>query len=393
MTNPQGWLERCSSLLAQRKEKRLLRQLHAIEPLDAVHLKSDGRGYVNFSSNDYLGLTHHPRMLEAIRNTPAAGSGAAGLITGYTALHARAEEQLATWKGMEAALLLPSGYQANQAAVQALAGVGEAFSAGVRFLIDKLSHASLIDAARSTGAPMRVFPHNGMEKLTRLLEEAEPEQLQIVLTESIFSMDGDAADLSTLAELKRKYGFVLLLDEAHGSGVYGQDGAGFAAEQGLSAIVDVSIVTLSKALGCGGGAIGSTRIFKDVVLNLGRAYIYSTSLPPMVPACVEAALSILRDEPYRQVRVRSLAKRVREELIQSGFEIPAGDSPIIPIILGGEQAVLDASQRFREAGLWVVGVRPPTVPPGGSRLRVTVSCEHSDEEIAGLLREMRKLTH
>src|SRR5262245_55646720 len=195
--HPDEWIEHCSELLSQRDQSLLLRRRQIVHPLDATHVEIEGIRYVNFCSNNYLGLTHHPRIAAAMEQARSAGtgSGAAGLITGYTDWHQRCENCLAAWKGTEAAVLLPSGYQANLAAVQTLAAIGESYQIGVRFLVDKLSHASLIDAVRATQASMRVFPHNGMAKLRRLLEEANPGQLQVVLTESVFSMDGDCADL------------------------------------------------------------------------------------------------------------------------------------------------------------------------------------------------------
>jgi 8-amino-7-oxononanoate synthase len=273
--------------------------------------------------------------------------------------------------------------------VQALAAIGQTYPNGVRFLIDKLAHASLIDAVRVTQSAMRVFPHNHMVKLRRLLEQADTRQLQVVLAESIYSMDGDAADLKGIAELKSRQPFVLLLDEAHGSGVYGPGGAGLAAEMRLQQTVDISIVTLSKAIGCAGGAVCCSTLFRDAILNFGRAYVYSTSVPPVIAACVQAALQVMRDEPQRQMRVRELARRVRAELAAAGTRVPAGDSPIIPIVLGSEEAALNAAGRLRRDRLLVVAVRPPTVPPRSSRLRVTLSCDHSDDEVEQLIRLLR----
>jgi 8-amino-7-oxononanoate synthase len=350
-----------------------------------VHFEFEGVRYINFCSNDYLGLTHHRRLLEAMRSAQSAGSGAAGLITGYTDLHARAEDAIARWKGAEAAVLLPSGYQANLAAVQTLNQIGG--EASVRFLIDKLAHASLIDAVRATQAPMRAFPHNNLTKLRQLLDDAPADQLQVVLTESIFSMDGDACDLRGLAELKQKHPFVLLLDEAHGSGVYGPNGSGLAAEMKLQHAVDVSIVTLSKAIGCVGGAVSGSSLFRDGLLNFGRAYIYSTSVPPHLASCVTEAIGVMRDEPQRQARVRALANRVRSELKLE----PGADSPIVPIVLGDQAKALHAAEEMKRRGLLVLAVRPPTVAPGSSRLRVTLSCEHSDEEIEQLIQAIRLL--
>jgi 8-amino-7-oxononanoate synthase len=375
--------------LALREQAHQLRSRRVVEPLSSTHVRIGGAEFVNFASNNYLGLTHHPRILAAAERSlrgDGLGSGAAALITGYTARHAEAEATIARWKGTADAVLLPSGYQANHAAVQTLAALGEKRGGGgTRFLIDKLAHASLLDAVRATTAEFRVFPHNHLAKLERLLADAPAEQLQVVLTESIFSMDGDAADLAGLAALKDKYPFILLLDEAHGSGVYGPNGAGYAAEQGLQRSVDVSVVTLSKALGCVGGAVCGTRNFCAAVLNYGRAFIYSTALPPMIAAAGTEAIRVMADEPQRQARVRSLARCVREAMARLGVPTPPGDSPIIPIIVGDEARAMAASQRLLEARLLVPAVRPPTVPRGASRLRVTLSSDHSDAEVQNLL--------
>jgi 8-amino-7-oxononanoate synthase len=384
-----------SQLLAQELSRRadagLLRSRKTVKPIDAVHLEIDGDRYVNFCSNNYLGLTHHPAVIEAMRAAAkdfGAGAGAAGLISGFTTAHASAESTIAAWKSTEAAVLFPSGYQANHAAIQTLAALGSASGKGVRFLIDKLAHASLIDAVQGTGAPSRVIPHGGLAKLRRLLAEADPDQLQVVVTESIFSMDGDAADLRRLVQIKRDFPFVLLLDEAHGSGVYGADGAGLAAELGVQSDVDLSVVTFSKSAGSVGGAICSSKQFRDAVLNFGRAYIYSTSCAPAVAAAIEAAIKIMHAEPQRQSRVRDLAKDVRKQLSAAGWQLPPGDSPIIPLIVGEESRAMDLSKKLAEKKMLVQAVRPPTVPRGTSRLRVTLSCEHSDLEVKKLLEEL-----
>lgn len=380
--------------LAALDQQHLIRRRQMISSPDATHFEIQGRRYINFASNNYLGLTHHPRILDAARaalTIHGFGSGAAPLVSGYSPEHAAAEGAIAQWKGAEAAVLLPSGFQANHAAVGTLAAVTTAAGRSVRFLIDKLAHASLIDAVRAAGAPFRVFPHNGISKLARLLREAAPDQLQVVVTESIFSMDGDAADLAALAQLKRDHPFILLLDEAHGSGVYGAAGAGYAAELGLTKAIDLSIVTLSKALGGVGGAVCGSRHFCDAVVNFARPYLFSTSLPPAVAAAAVAAIQVLRDEPWRQERVRALARRVRDELTAAGLQIPAGDSPIIPIIFGSEESSLAASKTLQEQGLLVVAIRPPTVPRGTSRLRVTLSSEHTDAEVGHLIGRLRGL--
>jgi 8-amino-7-oxononanoate synthase len=393
MTAP-DWRQSLRADLDRLREAHLYRSRRTVLPLDATHVEIDGRRYVNFASNDYLGLTHHPAVIEAAANATrryGAGSGAAPLVSGYTPAHASCESALARWKGAEAAILFPSGYQANAAAVQTLLVVGERKGGGVRFLLDKLCHASLIDAVRGTGAPFRVFPHNHLAKLERLLDEADPGQLQVVVTESIFSMDGDAADLAGLAELKGRRPFLLLLDEAHGTGVYGPDGRGYAAECGLQEVVDVTVVTLSKGLGCAGGAVCAEIEFCEAVVNYARPYLFSTSLPAGVVAGAEAAIGVMQSEPQRQFRLRERARQVRAALREAGRDLPAGDSPIIPVVFGSEEAALGAAERLREEGFLAPAIRPPTVPKGMSRVRITLSSEHTDEEIERLLRVLLTL--
>lgn len=394
MTTLPDWQRLLVGELERLRESNRFRQRRAVTPLDATHVEIHGRRYVNFSSNNYLGLTHHPRLLDAAARASAHsgfGSGAAGLISGYTDAHAAAEQALAAWKSTEAAVILPSGYQANHAVVQTLAALGER-AGGVRFLIDKLVHASLLDAVRGSGAAFRVFPHNRLAKLRRLLGDREDDAaLQVVLTESIFSMDGDAADLRELAAMKREHPFVLVVDEAHAAGVYGPAGAGLAAELGVQADVDVSIATLSKAFGGVGGVVCGSRVFCEALVNFGRAYIFSTSVPPFIAAAAEAALGVMRDEPARQARVRQLARHVRAELAAAGFALPPGEAPIVPIVVGDAGRAIDAAERLRAAGLLVPAVRPPTVPRNGSRLRVTLSCGHTDAEVDGLLAALKSL--
>lgn len=376
------WNAYLTTDLANRRARHLLRERRPLAPIDATHVRRGDRTLVNFASNDYLGLTHHPRVIDAIANAAAShgvGSGAAGLITGYTDLHAAAEHRIAAWKGTESAVLLPSGYQANHAAIQTLAAVAESSGRSIRFLLDKLSHASLLDAVRATLAEYRVFPHNQLSKLQRLLADAPAEQIQVVVTESIFSMDGDAADLAGLAAIKAKHPFLLLIDEAHGAGVFGQGGSGYANEAGFAGLADVTIATLSKAAGVVGGAVCATDAFCQSLVNHGRAYIYSTAVPAPIAAAAVAAIEVMTAEPQRQTRLRELAKRVRSRL-----GLP-GESPIVPVILGDEPKALDAAAKLLEAGMLVVAVRPPTVPRGSARLRVTLSSEHTDEEVERLL--------
>jgi 8-amino-7-oxononanoate synthase len=382
--------------LQQRMELHQFRERRPVRIIDSTHLEIAGRRCVNFASNNYLGLTHHPKLISLLRSSPdGVGSGAAALVSGYTEAHAAAEAKIAEWKSTESAVLLPSGYQANLAAIQtfaALKGEGiESDRKGVRFLLDKLVHASLIDAVRNSGLPFRIFPHNHLAKLERLLSGSDDSQLQIVITESIFSMDGDAADVAGLAELKKRYPFALMVDEAHACGVYGNGGAGLLAESGYAQIADVIVCTFSKAAGLIGGAVCASRRFTDGLVNFGRAYIYSTAVPPWVANAAAAAVDIMRVESQRQQRVRSLAIEVRKRLNSAGFNIPPGDSPIIPVILGDEEATTSSAATLLSAGLFVTAIRPPTVMRGTSRLRCTLSCDHTDAEIENLIELMQSI--
>jgi 8-amino-7-oxononanoate synthase len=370
------------------------RQRRPVKVLDAVHVEVDGRRYINFASNNYLGLSHHPEILNAVRQATESagwGSGAAPLITGCTEFHAEAEKAIAAWKGMENALLFPSGFQANQAAISGMAAVAASQGRPIRFFLDKLSHASLIDAVRATGQWWRTFPHNDIGRLRKLLAEQEPDGICVVITESIFSMDGDAAELRQIASLKRDIPFVFVLDEAHGSGVFGNNGSGLATELGVADTVDLAILTLSKALGGVGGAVCGSNQWCDAIVNFARPYIFSTSLPAAAAAAARAAISVMRTEPHRQNRVRELARNVRTRLAERGITIPAGDSPIIPVILGDERTAMEASGKLREKGILVPAIRPPSVPRGSSRLRITLSCEHSDEEVKSVVEALAEV--
>jgi 8-amino-7-oxononanoate synthase len=392
MASP-SWEQHIADDLAALRQSHLYRQRQLTIPIDATHVERDGRRLINFASNDYLGLSHHPSVITAAQAAAArdgAGSGAAPLISGYGPAHQSAERAICDWKGCEAAILFPSGYQANHAAIQTAAHIGK-LQGGVRFLVDKLAHASLIDAIRATGEDFRVFPHNHMDKLRRLLAEHPPAQLQVVVTESIFSMDGDAADLRALDQLKREHEFLLILDEAHASGIYGATGEGLAAEMGVADAVDMSVLTFSKALGCIGAAVCASELFCDTLVNHARAYVFSTSIPPIVAAAADAAIAVLRNDPSRRQRLRDIAQSVRASISEMGLSIPAGDSPIIPIILGDESAALNAARQMREQGLLIGAVRPPTVARGSSRLRITLSSEHTDAEIEQFLAALTEM--
>jgi 8-amino-7-oxononanoate synthase len=400
--NTHSYLEQMLAEAVQaRQQTHLLRHRVPNRHLDATHVEVAGRRLVNFATNDYLGLARHPKLIEAAQSAAQShgvGSGASALVSGYTDLHARAEEELARWKGTQAAVILPSGYQANLAAIVAIAKAADSAGRSVRVLMDKLVHASLIDAVAVSGCRFRIIPHNGISKLARLLEKNgdaasssnDKHPLDVIVTESIYSMDGDAAPVRELAELAAASSAAWILDEAHGTGVYGASGRGYATEMGVAP--DATIVTLSKAMGCAGGAVCGSRAMCDAIVNFGRAYVYSTALPPPTVATVLAALAVMRDEPNRQARVREMSVRLRTQLaaLNLGAKITVGDSPIIAVIVGNAQRATSVAERMRDAGYWIPAIRPPTVPLEQSRLRISLSCEHSDAEIDGLVAALER---
>lgn len=386
---PRQWDQLAGEILAGLEASHLSRRRRVVRPIDPTHVLCDGRRLINFASNNYLGLTHHPRVIQAIERSLreyGAGSGASPLISGYSPTHERAERHIARWKGTDAAVLLPSGHQANYAAVQTLAAVAQKSSSAIRFLLDKLCHASLVDAVRSAGSPFRIFPHNNLEKLRRLLADADPSELQVVVTESIFSMDGDAADFAGLCHLKQRHPFLVFLDEAHASGVYGAHGSGLGSEL----LADVTVLTFSKSLGCVGGAVCGSQTFCNCLVNLARAYVYSTSIPPMIAAAADAAIEVLESEPQLQARLRDVARRVRTELRCLGFDVATGDSPIVPILMETESAALNAADALADDGILSLAIRPPTVRRGTSRLRITLSAGHTDEELMLLIQALKR---
>lgn len=346
------------------------------------------RPLLNLAGNDYLALAQHPDIAAAVASAArhdGVGSGAARLITGHLDLHQQCEARFAAFKHAPAALLLPTGYMANLAALTALAGAPDVI------LLDKLCHASLIDAARASGATVRVYPHLHTDKLARLLARCRDARRRLIVTDSVFSMDGDMADLPTLCALARAHDALLVVDEAHGTGVLGDDGSGLCALQSVSAAVDVVISTASKALGSLGGIVTGDQLVIDTLVNRARPFIYSTAVPPPQVAAINAALEVVAREPQRRERLQELTTHLRAGLAELGFavdrELP---TPIVPVIVGSAAAALRLSALLEEDGFCVPAVRPPTVAPGSARLRVTLRCDLTFDEIAHFLQALAR---
>ena len=388
MSSLDGFL---SSALQELDTQGLRRSLRLIQEIKGTRVKVAGRELQNFSSNDYLGLASHPALAEATAEAAGrygVGSTASRLICGTTAEHVALEEELAAAKGTEAALVFSTGVAAAMGAIPALMGKGDVI------ILDKLAHACLIDGARASEAVLRVFPHNDLAKLESHLQwarEKYPKAKVMILTESVFSMDGDLAPLREIVELKDRYGAILFLDEAHAVGVRGTGAQGLAGELGLSDRVEIQMGTLGKALGVSGGIIAGSRLMIDFLINRARSFIFSTAPSPAIAAACRAALRIVQSEEGLLLRDK-LHQNLA--LLATGLHLAAvPQSAIVPIILGSEERALSEAARLFEAGFFVPAIRYPTVPRNTARLRITVSAAHGVEQIHGFTEKATGLVY
>ncbi|MEM8737541.1 MAG: 8-amino-7-oxononanoate synthase [Planctomycetota bacterium] len=353
-----------------------------------------GRELLNLAGNDYLGLAEHPHLKEtAIRAIEQHGVGATAsrLVAGHLDLHAQIESRFAAFKHAEAGLLLPTGYAANLAVLTALAGPGDLICQ------DKLNHASLLDAAQASGARVRTFPHRDYAKLERLLKKhadrgvstsgGGPLGQRFIVTDAVFSMDGNVADLPALCALAERHDAVLVVDEAHGTGVLGGDGAGLASAQGVADRVPITVSTASKALGGLGGLVTGPRVVIDTLINRARPLIYSTAVPPAQAATIGAALDVIRDEPERRLWLAELSKRLRTQLAAAGWAgLCGGDdlypTPIVPLIVGSSEAAVALQKQLEHHHILAVAIRPPTVAPRSARVRLSLRADMTDADLS-----------
>jgi 8-amino-7-oxononanoate synthase len=357
----------------------LLRRPVVVDSPVGPRIRLDGRDVVCLCSNDYLSLAADPAVRDAAAGAIAAwgvGAGASRLVSGTSRLHAELEAALAAFKGTAAAIVTTTGWMANHAAVAALAGKGDLV------LCDKLNHASILDAAGACGAALRTYGHRDTARLGKMLDRLRGRYRRcLIATDSLFSMDGDIAPLAELVELKRRYDALLMIDEAHATGVFGQDGRGVAQMLGVEEHIDATVGTLSKAFGALGGFVASRRELIDTITNTARAYIYTTALPPALCAAAGAALRIIQTQPQRRRHLLEIAENLRGRLQSAGFDTGDSASQIIPIPLGSPAEALRISRRLLEAGFLVPAIRPPTVPRGGSRLRVSLCATHTADDL------------
>jgi 8-amino-7-oxononanoate synthase len=370
--------------LAELETEGLRRALRRVEHRCGAEVVVDGRAAVDFSSNDYLGLASDPRVAEAAaRALREAGTGAAAarLISGNHPLHEELERELARFKRAPAALLFASGYAANTGAIPALAGRGDAVYS------DALNHASVIDGCRLSRAALRVFPHADVGALEAMLRaDAGRFRRRLVVVDSVFSMDGGLFPLDALVDVAERHGAWTYVDDAHGTGVLGDDGRGAAERWGVEGRIDVVMGTLGKALGTAGAFVAGSAALCEWLVNRARPFVFTTASPPALAAASLAALAIAREEPWRRERLRANARRLRAGLATLGRPAPGeADGHIVPVLTGRAEATVRAGRLLLERGFLAGAVRPPTVPPGTSRLRLTLSAAHTPEQVDALL--------
>ena len=369
--------------LARLEQDSLYRRLRVIDSAHGAEVECGGRRMLMFSSNNYLDLAAHPAVKRAALETIerfGVGAGASRLVAGSLEPLHRLERSLARLKKVEAALVFGSGYLANMGAITALAGPEDTIFS------DELNHASLIDGCRLSKATLKVFRHRDAGHLKVLLEETDRAGRRLIVTDSVFSMDGDLAPLTDIVELARRFGAAVMIDEAHGVGVFGTAGAGLAAELGLSNEIDVQVGTLSKALGAYGAYVAGSRMLIDFLINRARCFIYTTGLPPAMAAAASAALEVMKREPERISRLHDNAAYMRAALVAAGFKLAPTTSPILPVMMGESKTALTMAERLFARGVYVIAIRPPTVPEGCARLRVTPTSGHTRADLDRAIR-------
>ena len=375
-------------VLASLKENGLYRQLRVLDGEQLPTARFDGRTVVNLSSNNYLGLATHPRLreaaLKAIREL-GVGSASVRTIAGTMTIHEELERRLAEFKRTEASIVLQSGFAAN------LGVIGSILEEGDVVISDELNHASIIDGIRLTKAARKIYAHRDMDSLRQVLEESKDFAKKLIITDGIFSMDGDIAPLPGIASLTEEYEAIFMVDDAHSSGVLGQNGRGSIDHFGLHGRVDIQVGTLSKAIGAMGGYVAGSQRLRELLIHRARPLLFSTSHPPSVAATCIAALDVLLDEPERIERLWENARYFKESLKALGFNTGQSETPITPVIVGKGALAMKLSDRLFEEGVFAQGIGYPTVPEEKSRVRTIVTAVHSGSELDRALEAFEKV--
>ncbi|MGH8172438.1 MAG: 8-amino-7-oxononanoate synthase [Rhodanobacteraceae bacterium] len=375
-------IDRLAATHAERARQNLLRRVRNVEAVDGAHLWLNGRRLLNFASNDYLGLAQHPALREALARAASrwgVGATAAHLLGGHRDEHAALEDALARWTGRERALLFSTGYMANLGVISALLDRDDVC------VQDKLNHASLVDAARLAGCELKRYLHGDCESAQRQLATC-PDAAVLLASDGVFSMDGDVAPLTDLAALCRREQATLMVDDAHGIGVLGDDGAGSVRAAGLSQDdVPILMATLGKALGVAGAFVAGSATLIDALVQTARTYIYTTAMPPALAAAARAAIDVARFEDWRRHRLKHLIAHFRAGASAHGLTLSESHTPIQPVIIGSSAAAIAAAAQLEDAGFYAPAIRPPTVPEGKARLRITLSTLHGECDVERLL--------
>ncbi len=368
------------------RQKGLLRQIPWMEGPVGPRVRMGRREVILLCSNDYLGISQSPALAKAAKEAMekwGCGAPASRSIAGSLGIHRELEEELAQLKGTEAALLFSTGYMANIGLLTTLLREGDLI------LSDELNHASIVDGCRLSRAEVWIYRHRDMDHLAELLRRSNHRR-RLIVTDGVFSMEGDIAPLREIKELAGQYDAFVMLDDAHATGVLGREGRGTAEHFGLLGQIEVQMGTLGKALGVMGAFVAGERVLIDYLINRCRPFMYTTSPPPPLVAMSKAALKVMKEEGWRRERLWENTRRLREGLQGLGFQV-RGETPIIPVLIGDNRLVMEASRRLLELGVFVQGIRPPTVPEGASRLRVSVSASHGDQEIEEALEAFRQV--
>lgn len=374
-----SWQAFIQSQLAQRKQESAWRKRTCIDFSSGSEVQVNGKNYLNFSGNDYLGLSHHPKVVEAWQQGAVRygiGSGGSGHVTGFTQAHYDLENELSEWLGYSRALLFISGFATNQAVITALMAQGD------RILADKLSHASILEASMLSSANLRRFTHNSPLALQKLLTNPS-EGKTLVITEGVFSMDGDSAPLNDLHQLARANNAWFMVDDAHGIGVRGREGRGSCDVYGVKP--ELLIVTFGKAFGLSGAAVLCNEQTADYFIQVARHLIYSTSMPPAQAVALSAALKQIRQADEARAQLNHNIAHFRKNIQLDDLRLVLSETAIQPLIVGDNDKSLQLADFLRQNGLWVQAIRPPTVPPGSARLRITLSAAHCQQDIDRLL--------
>lgn len=388
MTESLAWM---SEELADLESAGLRRRRRVVTPQSNGRCEIDGREVWNFADNDYLSLAHDPRVIQAAQTAAGesgVGAAASALVTGRTHWHDRLEAKLAVFEGTEAAILFPTGYAANLGVISAVIDRNDAVFS------DRLNHASLIDGCRLSKAAVTIYDRGYLDELSRALTAASSSRRRLIVTDSLFSMDGDVAPLAELCDLAETHDAMLMIDEAHATGIFGEHGRGLAEQAGVEERVSLHVGTLSKAIGASGGFVAGSDELIQWLWNHARTQVFSTALPPPICAAAVAALDVIASEPQRRQELLARSARFHTAVREMGFNtIDAAIGPIVPVILNDPNSAMQAAHRLEERGYLVGAIRPPTVPAGTSRLRITLSWAHSDEILDGLLKALRAVLH